>query len=136
MNRTTATLIGLLYTDGCLSPKGKSSWRFYFSNKSERLVAIFRESMMQCFALPASRVRLGTTNDGLYRALVDSKEAGARLTERILQTPAGSGRQSSERSGGWQGKNRNRERYTDISREDRIYRWRAHNAHFEILAFD
>lgn len=83
MNRTTATLIGLLYTDGCLSPKGKSSWRFYFSNKSERLVAIFRESMMQCFALPSSRVRLGKTNDGLYRALVDSKKAGNEFTQKF-----------------------------------------------------
>ena len=83
MNRTTATLIGLLYTDGCLSPKGKSSWRFYFSNKSKRLVAIFRENMMQCFALPSSRVRLGTTNDGLYCALVDSKENGDDLNCRL-----------------------------------------------------
>ena len=83
MNRTTATLIGLLYTDGCLSPKGKSSWRFYFSNKSERLVAIFRDCMIQCFALPASRVRLGKTNDGLHRALVDSKEAGKEFTEKF-----------------------------------------------------
>jgi len=83
MNRTTATLIGLLYTDGCLSPKGKNSWRFYFSNKSERLVAIFRESMMQCFALPSSRVRLGMTNDGLYRALVDSKQAGDIFTQKF-----------------------------------------------------
>ena len=82
MNRTKATLLGLLYTDGCLSPKGKNSWRFYFSNKSERLVAIFRESMMQCFALPSSRIRLGMTNDGLYRALVDSREAGETLTRK------------------------------------------------------
>ena len=83
MNEQLATLIGLLYTDGCLSPKGKSSWRFYFSNKSKRLVAIFRESMMECFALPSSRVRLGMTNDGLYRALVDSKEIGDELTRRF-----------------------------------------------------
>lgn len=83
MNRATATLIGLLYTDGCLSPKGKSSWRFYFSNKSERLVAVFRECIMQCFALPSSRVRLGTTNDALYRALVDSKEAGDTFTKKF-----------------------------------------------------
>lgn len=83
MNRTEATLIGLLYTDGCLSPKGKKSWRFYFSNKSERLVAIFRESMMQAFDLPSSRVRLGKTNDGLYRALVDSKEIGTTLTQKF-----------------------------------------------------
>lgn len=83
MNRTVATLIGLLYTDGCLSPKGKSSWRFYFSNKSERLVAIFRESIMQHFALPSSRVRLGMTNDGLYRAIVDSKQMGGTLTQKF-----------------------------------------------------
>jgi len=83
MNRATATLIGLLYTDGCLSPKGKNSWRFYFSNKSERLVAIFRESMMQTFGLPSSRVRLGKTNDGLYRALVDSKEIGNALSQKL-----------------------------------------------------
>lgn len=87
MNRTTATLIGLLYTDDCLSPKGKDSWRFYFSNKSERLVAIFRESMMQNFSLPSSRVRLGKTNDGLYRALVDSKEVGNTLTQRFGNFP-------------------------------------------------
>lgn len=83
MNKQLATLIGLLYTDGCLSPKGKSSWRFYFSNKSERLVAVFRDCMMRCFALPSSRIRLGMTNDGLYRALVDSKEIGDNLTNRF-----------------------------------------------------
>jgi len=83
MNQTTAILLGLLYTDGCLSPKGKSSWRFAFSNKSERLVAIFRERMMQHFGLPASRVRLGMTEDGLYIARVDSKEAGNSITREF-----------------------------------------------------
>ena len=83
MTRTEATLIGLLFTDGCLSPKGKSAWRFYFSNKSERLVAIFRDCMVQCFTLPTSRVRLGMTNDGLYRAIVDSKDAGDALTRKF-----------------------------------------------------
>lgn len=83
MNQTTATLIGLLYTDGCLSPKGTSSWRFYFSNKSKRLVTIFAECMQQCFTLPASRVRLGFTQDGLYRAIVDSKAAGDMFTEQF-----------------------------------------------------
>lgn len=38
---------------------------------------------MQCFALPPSRVRLGKTNDGLYRALVDSKDAGDTFTKRF-----------------------------------------------------
>jgi hypothetical protein len=82
MNQAEATLIGLLYTDGCLSPKGKSAWRFRFSNKSKRLVAIFRDCMMRCFALPLSRVRLSTTKDGLYCATVDSKDAGDAFTRK------------------------------------------------------
>lgn len=80
MNRAEAIVIGLLYTDGCLSPKGKSGWRFYFSNKSQQLVLLFRDSMMQTFALPESRVRIGFTGDGLHRAIVDSKDAGDVLT--------------------------------------------------------
>lgn len=80
MNKYTAILLGLLFTDGCLSPKGKSSWRFYFSNKSERLVSIFRECMIQVFDLPSSRIRPGMTNDGLYRIIVDSKQAGELFT--------------------------------------------------------
>ncbi len=83
MNKTTATLIGLIFTDGCLSPKGVNSWRFYFSNKSQRLVSIFKESMMQEFALPEDRIRMDMTSDGLYRAIVDSKEAGQLFTERF-----------------------------------------------------
>ncbi len=39
--------------------------------------------MMQCFALPASRVRLGKTSDGLYRAIVNSKEARDAFTKRF-----------------------------------------------------
>ena len=83
MNKTTATLIGLIFTDGCLSPKGVNSWRFYFSNKSQRLVSIFKESMIDVLKLPAERVRLDMTADGLYRAIVDSKEAGQLFTERF-----------------------------------------------------
>ncbi|MBM3261608.1 hypothetical protein FJY93_04300 [Candidatus Kaiserbacteria bacterium] len=39
--------------------------------------------MIQCFALPESRVRLGTTQDGLILAIVDSKEIGTALTKRF-----------------------------------------------------
>lgn len=83
MNKQLATLIGLLYTDGCLSPKKKDSWRFYFANKSKKLVEIFRGCMMQCFALPSSRILLGKTQDGLYLAIVNSKEIGTALTQRF-----------------------------------------------------
>lgn len=80
MNRTEAILIGLLFTDGCLSPKGKSGWRFYFSNKSERLALLFRDCLRKRFALPSPRVHLGTTKDGLHRVTTDSKAAGDELT--------------------------------------------------------
>ncbi len=83
MNKATATLIGLIFTDGCLSPKGVNSWRFYFSNKSQRLVSIFKESIIDVLSLPTERVRLDITADGLYRAIVDSKEAGQLFTDRF-----------------------------------------------------
>ena len=83
MDKKTATLLGLIFTDGCLSPKGVNSWRFYFSNKSQELVSIFKECMMHAFALSAERVRLDITTDGLYRAIVDSKEDGNLFTRKF-----------------------------------------------------
>lgn len=80
MNQTLATLLGLLYTDGCVSPKGKHGWRMYFSNKSHALVYLFRDGMQEVFSLPAGRVRFDTTKDELLRAIVDSKEVGTALT--------------------------------------------------------
>jgi hypothetical protein len=73
-----AILLGILYTDGCVSPKG-NSWRIYFSNKSVSLIALFRDCIMAAFAAEQPRVRVGTTTDGLYKAVVDSKTIGAYL---------------------------------------------------------
>ena len=39
--------------------------------------------MVKVFSLPFSRVRLGITQDGLYRAIVDSKSAGELFTQRF-----------------------------------------------------
>jgi hypothetical protein len=82
MDKATATLIGILFTDGCLSPKGKSSWRFYFSNKSERLMSIFQDCITQIFG-STIHISLGFTQDGLYRATVDSKTGGELFTRRF-----------------------------------------------------
>lgn len=82
MNRNVAMLLGLLYTDGCVSPKGVRSWRVYFSNKSHILVYLFRDCMKEVFGLPNARVRIDITRDGLLRAIVDSKEVGDVLTAR------------------------------------------------------
>ncbi|MBI4253080.1 hypothetical protein HY623_02815 [Candidatus Uhrbacteria bacterium] len=58
IGKDLATLLGLLYTDGCVSPKKKESWRIYFACKSKSLVDLFRSSMIGAFSLDAQRVRL------------------------------------------------------------------------------
>jgi hypothetical protein len=79
LTREIAILIGLLFTDGCVSPKSKHSWRIYFSCTSEALIASFRDAMLGSFDLDPSRVRIGLTTDGLIKAVVDSKEIGNLL---------------------------------------------------------
>lgn len=79
LNRELAILLGLLFTDGCVSPKPPNSWRIYFAVTSEKLVDVFRNCMISAFALPQSRIRIGHTKDGLQRAVVNSKEIGNYL---------------------------------------------------------
>ena len=76
INKELAQLLGFLFTDGCVSPKGVKSWRIYFSSKSESLVNLFRDCMVKVFNLDQARVRLGYTSDGFHKAIVDSKEIG------------------------------------------------------------
>lgn len=82
MNRKLAILLGLLYTDGCVSPKGQS-WRIYFAVKSQVLVNLFRDCMVDVFALENGRVRIGATKDGLTKAIVNSKEIGNWLVSKF-----------------------------------------------------
>ncbi len=70
-----AILLGLLYTDGCVSPKGKS-WRIYFVNKSKKLIELFRDSVATVFEQYHPNIRIGFTKDCLYTAIVDSKIIG------------------------------------------------------------
>lgn len=83
ITKELACLLGLLFTDGCVSRKGKSSWRIYFSNKPQALVDLFQDCIQKIFNLEADRVRLGKTKDGLIRAIVDSKEIGDYLVSRF-----------------------------------------------------
>ena len=78
ISRNLAILLGLLYTDGCVSPKG-NSWRIYFSNKSKSLIHLFQSSIIKSFHLDKRRVRIGRTTDGFLKAVVDSKEIGTYL---------------------------------------------------------
>lgn len=79
MNKELASLLGILFTDGCVSPKGVNSWRIYFVNKSESLINLFRDCMLKVFNLNINRVRVGKTSDGFLSAVVDSKEIGNSL---------------------------------------------------------
>lgn len=73
-----AMLLGLLYTDGCVSPKG-GSWRIYFSNKSIHLITLFRDCIINAFEHEQPRVRIGLTSDKFHKAVVDSKAIGNYL---------------------------------------------------------
>lgn len=76
------TLLGLLYTDGCVSAK-ENSWRIYFAVKSYKLSCVFKECMLSLFDIDADRVLTGKTKDGLWRAVLNSKEIGNYLTGRF-----------------------------------------------------
>lgn len=80
-----ATLLGILYTDGCLSKKSKNSWRFYLSNTSYKIIQIFKNCMTIFFGLDDSRVRISEkiiNGKPFYKAVVDSAVCGKFLNSR------------------------------------------------------
>lgn len=79
MSKELAIILGLLFTDGCVSPRKPSSWRIYFAVQSECLTLLLRDCIAKEFNLELSRVRIGKTSDGLIRAIVTSKEVGNSL---------------------------------------------------------
>ncbi|MEN9389522.1 MAG: hypothetical protein RLY61_606, partial [Candidatus Parcubacteria bacterium] len=81
MNSHLATLLGLLYTDGCVSPKG-NSYRLYFGVKSKALCLTFVRCISQVFNSTNSAVRL-TRRNGFYVAVIDSKSIGELLIYRF-----------------------------------------------------
>ncbi len=82
MNRHLAQLLGILYTDGCVSPKGKQSWRIYFLNASDTLIRLFQKNMMAVFGLPADRIRI-KKRGGYIVAVVDAKDVGQSLIDQF-----------------------------------------------------
>jgi hypothetical protein len=71
-------LIGILFTDGCVSPKG-SSWRIIVSNNSSSIVDAFENTIHSCFGKSVRRFMRGK----LSVAVLDSKEVGQILIERV-----------------------------------------------------
>lgn len=87
-NRITdieATLLGILYTDGCLSKKSKNCWRFYLSNTSYKIIQIFKNCMIKLFKLDSKRVRISEkiiNGKPFYKAIVDSGPLGEFLNSK------------------------------------------------------
>lgn len=85
MDSNEATLLGILYTDGCLSPKGKNGWRFYLGNTSWQIIEAFKESLIKLFNLPDRRIRISqkiVNGKPFYKAVMDDMKIGKLLTEK------------------------------------------------------
>jgi hypothetical protein len=72
-----ASLVGILFTDGCVSPKG-NGWRVIVSNNSRAVVDRFEETMSVCFGKSVRRALRGK----LHVGVLDSKETGQQLIDR------------------------------------------------------
>jgi len=72
-----ARLVGILLTDGCVSPKA-NSWRIIVSNNSVSIVDAFEEAIQRCFGKSVRRFMRGKLKVGI----LDSKEVGQLLVDR------------------------------------------------------
>ena len=75
-NEYLASFLGFLYTDGCLSPKYKNSWRIYFGVKSKKLAEHFCNVSAKLFLISADRLKIRLTGRGIYTVVINSKEIG------------------------------------------------------------
>lgn len=85
MDPNEATLLGILYTDGCLSPKSKNGWRFYLGNTSWQIIEAFKKSFIELFNLPEKRIRISqkiVNGKPFYKAVVDDMRIGRLLTDK------------------------------------------------------
>ncbi|GIW69812.1 MAG: hypothetical protein KatS3mg101_0559 [Patescibacteria group bacterium] len=80
-DESLSKLLGMLYTDGCVSPRHKSSWRIYFSSSSFTLIREFRRNIRSVFGLDLKRVRISKVGNRLWKAVVDSGEIGSFLVD-------------------------------------------------------
>ena len=85
MEQDEVALLGILYTDGCLSKKGKNGWRFFLGNTSWPIIQAFKKSMMRLYSLPEKRIRISkkqVNGKPFYKAVVDSMDIGQLLTKK------------------------------------------------------
>lgn len=85
LDQNEVNLIAILYTDGCLSPKGKNSWRLFLGSTSWQIIELFKVSLISLFNLPEERIRITerqVNGKPYFKAAVDSKEIGSYLFEK------------------------------------------------------
>jgi len=85
MDPNEAILLGILYTDGCLSKKSKNGWRFYLGNTSWHIIEAFKKSLIKLFNLSEHRIRISqkiVNGKPFYKAVVDDMKIGQFLTDR------------------------------------------------------
>lgn len=83
-DQNEVNLLAILYTDGCLSPKG-GSWRLFLGNTSWQIIQLFKDSLINLFNLPEKRIRINerqVNGRPYFKAVVDSKEVGDYLFEK------------------------------------------------------
>lgn len=86
MDPNEVTLLAILYTDGCLSKKGKTGWRFFLGNTSWPIIQAFKESLMRLYSLPEERIRISqkiVNGKPFYKAVVDDVGIGQHLTDKF-----------------------------------------------------
>lgn len=83
ITKELACLLAILFTDACVSPKGKDSWRISFVVTSDVLINLFKDCMISAFHLSEKRIRIGLVKGGFFRAVVDSKIIGGYLVNRF-----------------------------------------------------
>lgn len=80
-----STLIGILFTDGCLSRKNKSSWRFYLGNTSFEIIQTFSKCITKIFGADSSNIKISqkiSNGRPYYMAFIDNAYYGDIFTKK------------------------------------------------------
>jgi hypothetical protein len=83
ISKKFASLLAILFTDGCVSPKDNNSWRIIFGNSSRTLIDLFKDCMCDVFRLDEKRIRIREKNNNFWTAVVNSKIIGKYLVSRF-----------------------------------------------------
>ena len=74
ISKNLAIILGLLYTDGCVSPR-KESFRIFLRSKSRNLTVYLKWALIEEFRLRPERINL-RLRDNLWQIALTSREVG------------------------------------------------------------